>query len=162
MRNVLNPLIICGCMAVLLSACGERAPREAIDTVQVRDTDDVFLGQTPYGLDHSVVILARTPRASYQGGGIVISSGRELVIATPEAWRGYTGLALTTEEAMARVYRARETTAAAGAMAKALRDLNRELQRFNTTVQEGTVEHAATALPPAAAPTTADSAVKDH
>ena len=122
--------------AVLVSIVGCQS-RSAVDTIQLQPEDDVFLAQSPYGLDSSVVVLAKVPPARYQNGCITLTGGRELVIVQPNAWRGYTGQALTTEESQQRINRAEETGAASKRLRSALEDLNRELVSFKATVQDG-------------------------
>jgi hypothetical protein len=126
-------LAVLGVIAVALGGCDSRSAK---DTVTVSERDDVFLGQSPYGLDHSVVILARVPQAVYSGGAIVLTGGRELTIVQPQAWRGYTGLALTAEEATQRTNRAQQTDRAADDLNAAMDDLNRALGRYKTSVQD--------------------------
>lgn len=133
---------LCG---LAISGCSSRS---AIDTVQLSPEDDVFLGQSPYGLDSSVVVLAKVPAAKYQGGAIVLTGGRELLIVQPHAWRGYTGTAVTTEEAGQRTQRAAQTGVASERVSQALSDLNRELQRFKGQLQDD----YQTKAPPSPAP----------
>jgi hypothetical protein len=137
----LSVLLIAGLLA---SGCSSRS---AVDTVTLSPEEDVFLAQSPYALDSSVVVLAKVPPARYQGGAIVLTGGRELVVVSPHAWRGYTGTALTTEEAVQRTQRAEQTGVESAKVAQAMNDLNRELERLRGRLQEG---YPAKPVPPAA------------
>ena len=139
MTNHSFSFLLCLCaIALLMGGCDSRSAK---DTVNVKDEDDIFLGQSPYGLDQSVVVLARVPQAIYSGGAIVLTGGRELVIVQPHAWRGYTGLALTAEEAQQQTLRAKQTTTAAEDLNGAMEELNRALGNYKTSVQDSYREH---------------------
>jgi hypothetical protein len=130
---------------LLLGGCGE--PRSAIDTVPVGPEDDVFIGQTPYALDHSVVVLRNCPPAVQSDGAIVLTGGRELVVVTPNAWRGYTGTAMTTEEADRRIRRANNAAAASRRLSTAVTNTDDALEDLTETLQRTYDPHYRPAAP---------------
>lgn len=96
--------------AATLIGCGARGETNPnnIDAIYLTPEQerDVFIGQTRFGPEHSVIVLAQVPQVRYENGAIVLTGGREMEIVQPHAWREFTGTAVTVEEARRLVARA--------------------------------------------------------
>ena len=103
-------LVLVPVLAVL-AGCATRTSNNPHIDDEIRLSEaqerDLFIASSNLGPDTSVIIVSTVPKARYERGAIVLRpDGRELVVAQPNAWRAYTGTAISTEESRRLLQRA--------------------------------------------------------
>jgi hypothetical protein len=131
--SMLKHAIAISCIA-LFAGCASN-PRSD-DKLSVRPDDDIFIGQTPYGMDESVIVLARIPEAEVRGGAVTLTGGRTMVVAPPGVWRSYTGVAKSAEDARLDVQRSERLRKALALTEASLRDTEHRLNEMEENLSK--------------------------
>jgi hypothetical protein len=93
-------------LAAALCGCGDRPYQDGLD-LPPGDRTSRFIASGPLTPESAVLVLAQVPPLRYTGGVIEITGGSEMMVVQPQAWREYTGTALSVEEASRELSRAR-------------------------------------------------------
>jgi hypothetical protein len=104
------PFIMTG-VVVLLNSCAQRGYQDGLELTD-EQSHARFLASGELTPESDVVVLAQAPPLRYGGGVLEITGGSELMVVQPQAWREYTGTALSVEEASRELARARRLEAA--------------------------------------------------